>query len=135
MSLAPADSSRRKNESSGTCFDAWNIMCSKRWAKPVRPAASLAGPTWYHVLTATTGSSGRRVTITCRPLGSVNVSTATRGTCTGAAARLVAGAGAGFCADEVTRLPMVRTAMSRARIEGRLDIDVSPSEERYRDWP
>src|SRR6187455_2881058 len=125
MSLAPADSSSWKYESSGTCFDAWDIMCSNRWAKPVRPAASFAGPTWYQVLTATTGSSGRRLTITCRPLGSVNVSTATRGTCTGAAARLpAAGAGAGFCADEVTRLPQVRIAKRSARSDGRLDMDV-----------
>src|SRR5438046_2023870 len=45
-------------------------MCSKRWAKPVRPATTLAGPTWYQMLTATTG---RRVSfrrMTSRPLAS-----------------------------------------------------------------
>src|SRR6185436_7320528 len=32
-----------------------NIMCSKRCAKPVRPAFSLAGPTWYQMFTETSG--------------------------------------------------------------------------------
>ena len=37
MSLPPAASSNLKCESPGTCFEPWNIMCSKRCAKPVRP--------------------------------------------------------------------------------------------------
>ena len=41
----PAPSSDLKCVSPGTCFDPWNIMCSKRCAKPVRPGSSLAGPT------------------------------------------------------------------------------------------
>ena len=28
-----------------TCFEPWNIMCSKRCANPVRPGSSFAGPT------------------------------------------------------------------------------------------
>ena len=34
----------------------WKSMCSNRCAKPVRPAASFAGPTWYHKFTATSGN-------------------------------------------------------------------------------
>src|SRR4029079_13668066 len=30
-------------------------MCSKRWAKPVRPGRSFFEPTWYQRLTATRG--------------------------------------------------------------------------------
>src|SRR5688572_154955 len=71
MSLAPAASSSLKCESSGTCFELWNIMCSKRWANPVRPGASLAGPTWYHRLTATIGSPRFGLSITSSPFGSV----------------------------------------------------------------
>ena len=31
-----------------TFFDPLNIMCSNRWAKPVRPGRSSFDPTWYH---------------------------------------------------------------------------------------
>jgi hypothetical protein len=79
MSLAPAASSSLKWESSGTCFELWNIMCSKRCANPVRPGASLAGPTWYHKLTATIGSPRFGLRITSSPLGSVIFSNASWG--------------------------------------------------------
>ncbi len=39
----------------GTCFDPANIMCSKRCANPVRPASSFTAPTWYQMLSATSG--------------------------------------------------------------------------------
>src|SRR5215831_13152180 len=47
-----------------TCCEPSNIMCSKRCANPVLPAFSLAGPTWYQMLTETSGSvrSSERIT-------------------------------------------------------------------------
>ena len=44
---APAFCRYSKCMSSATCFEPWNIMCSNRWAKPVRPGASSCEPTWY----------------------------------------------------------------------------------------
>jgi hypothetical protein len=55
----------------GTFSEPWNIMCSKRCAKPVRPAFSFFEPTWNHSLTCTTGSLRSTCRITCRPFGSV----------------------------------------------------------------
>ena len=78
-SLAPAASSKRMWESSGTCFELWNIMCSKRWANPVRPGSSLTGPTWYHRLTDTIGNRAFWLRITSRPFGSVYFSNGRRG--------------------------------------------------------
>ena len=46
-------------------------MCSNRCAKPVRPAVSLAGPTWYQRLTATIGRRLSLRRMTSRPFGSV----------------------------------------------------------------
>src|SRR5688572_25165082 len=45
-------------------------MCSKRWAKPVRPGSSFAGPTWYQTFTPTMGSRLFSQRITSRPFGS-----------------------------------------------------------------
>ena len=66
--------------SPGTCFEPWNIMCSNRCAKPVRPGSSFAGPTWYQMFTATSGSRWSSDRITSRPLGSVYFSNAIFGT-------------------------------------------------------
>ena len=44
MPVAPAASSIGKCESGGVCFEPWNIRCSKRCAKPVRPALLVGGP-------------------------------------------------------------------------------------------
>ncbi|OGF24734.1 MAG: hypothetical protein A2V63_12270 [Candidatus Eisenbacteria bacterium RBG_19FT_COMBO_70_11] len=68
---APAPSRILKCWSSPMCPEPWNIMCSNRWAKPVRPAVSLAGPTWYQRLTPTIGSRVSRRRITSRPFLSV----------------------------------------------------------------
>jgi hypothetical protein len=42
--------------SSPTWAEPWNSMCSKRWAKPLRPSISRPEPTWYHTFTATSGA-------------------------------------------------------------------------------
>src|SRR5438105_3793019 len=57
-----------------------NITCSNRCANPVRPGRSSPDPTWYHVLTATTGVEWSSWRITSRPLGSVYFSNRTAGT-------------------------------------------------------
>ena len=44
MLLAPAASRYRKCAFSPTYLEPSNIMCSKRWANPVSPGRSLAGP-------------------------------------------------------------------------------------------
>src|SRR5258708_33667744 len=49
------------------------MRCSKRWAKPVRPGFSFFEPTWYQVLTATTGVLWSSCTSTVRPLGRTNL--------------------------------------------------------------
>ena len=41
---------------SGTCWLPENIMCSKRWAKPLLPGRWLAAPTWYQTFTVTWGA-------------------------------------------------------------------------------
>src|SRR5439155_17189878 len=38
-----------------------------RWAKPVRPGFSLAGPTWYHRFTATSGRRWSSLRMTSSP--------------------------------------------------------------------
>src|SRR5437867_6475036 len=50
-----------------------NMMCSNRCANPVRPVSSSLDPTWYQVLTVTSGREWSSWTSTLRPLGSVNV--------------------------------------------------------------
>jgi hypothetical protein len=42
-------------DSGSTFFEPLNIMCSKKWAKPVRPALSFFDPTWYQTETCTIG--------------------------------------------------------------------------------
>src|SRR5215207_10081517 len=49
-------------------------MCSKRWAKPVRPGRSFADPTWYQRLTATIGAVWSSESVTNSPFGNENVS-------------------------------------------------------------
>ena len=47
-------------------------MCSKRWAKPVRPGFSSFEPTRYQRLTATTGVLWSSWSSTVNPLGREN---------------------------------------------------------------
>src|SRR5215208_4633263 len=47
-------------------------MCSKRWAKPVRPGDSFFEPTWYQTLTPTTGVEWSSWKMTLSPLGRKN---------------------------------------------------------------
>ena len=56
----------------------WNIRCSNRCAKPLRPAGSSLLPTWYQMFTATIGALRSVCTITRRPLGRVNSRTGCR---------------------------------------------------------
>src|SRR5215469_9935551 len=71
MSLAPAASRYLKCAFSPTFLEPWNIMCSNRWAKPVRPGFSYMGPTWYQRLTATSGRRWSSDRITSRPFCSL----------------------------------------------------------------
>src|SRR5471032_529284 len=50
-----------------------NIRCSNRWAKPVVPVFLFFEPTWYQVLTATTGVLWSSWTSTVRPFFSTNL--------------------------------------------------------------
>src|SRR5205823_1094311 len=50
-----------------TCLEPENIMCSKRWAKPLLPGVWLAAPTWYQTSTATCGSRWSSLRITVSP--------------------------------------------------------------------
>src|SRR4051794_1474875 len=61
-------------------FEPSNIMCSNRWANPVRPARSFFEPTWYHEFTWTIGSLRSTCRITWSPLGNVYFSNASLGT-------------------------------------------------------
>src|SRR5690349_7222620 len=67
------------------CLLPWNIRCSKRCAKPLRPLRSFTAPTWYQRSTATTGARWSSDSITVRPLGSWYFS---NGTCGSAAAAI-----------------------------------------------
>src|SRR5688572_14500761 len=96
--------------SGGTCFELWNIMCSNRCANPVRPTASLAGPTWYHRFTATIGSRRSWLRITSSPFGSVYFSNWSRGM---SFAALVAGR---FCASDTVSPATRRTRSAGTRI-------------------
>ena len=60
-------------------FEPWNIMCSNRWAKPVRPGFSSFEPTLYKTFTDTTGVLWSSWRMTVRPLGSVYFSTLSSG--------------------------------------------------------
>ena len=46
-------------------------MCSKKWAKPVRPGRSFFEPTWYHIWRCTIGVEWSSRKTTVMPLGSV----------------------------------------------------------------
>src|SRR5207253_7079090 len=53
------------------CLLPLNIMCSNRWANPLRPGVWLAAPTWYQMSTATWGRRWSSLRITVRPFGSL----------------------------------------------------------------
>src|SRR5580704_14864234 len=53
-----------------TCSEPWNIMCSKRWAKPVRSFGSIRKPMRYMTSTMTVGDAWFSLTTTRRPFGS-----------------------------------------------------------------
>src|SRR5438105_15350287 len=78
MPVAPAPASSLKCTLSPfgpwTCFEPENIMCSNKCAKPVRPGASFAGPTWYQRFTATMGKRWSSLTMTVSPFGNLKVS-------------------------------------------------------------
>src|SRR2546425_12915975 len=84
-------------------------MCSNKWAKPVRPGNSFAGPTWYHKFTATMGKRWSSERMTSRPFSSLYFSNFSCGTSSGAdlatagfaavCAGAFAGDPAGVCAD------------------------------------
>src|SRR5580692_11763904 len=92
MSVAPAPSRYLKWAFSPTCSEPSNIMCSKRWAKPVRPGRSLSGPTWYQRSTATSGRRWSSWVRTTRPLGMTNFSYLRSGTFRGLAGGRVSAA-------------------------------------------
>src|SRR5262245_56673743 len=104
--------------SGSTFFEPWNIMCSKRCAKPVRPGRSFLEPTWYQRLTWTIGSFRSTCRMTCRPLGSVYFSNSTFGTAPAAAAGGAGLAGAAglpaVCAKAAT--DVARAAKARTHL-------------------
>jgi hypothetical protein len=57
--------------SGSTFFEPLNIMCSNRWAKPVRPARSFFDPTWYQISACTIGVEWSSRSTTWSPFGSV----------------------------------------------------------------
>src|SRR5207245_3248177 len=52
------------------CLLPLNIMCSKRWANPLRPGVWLAAPSWYQTLTETWGRRWSSLRTMVRPFGS-----------------------------------------------------------------
>ena len=74
LSPPPERSTSWKCSAFRTLADPWNIMCSNRWAKPLRPGTSLALPTWYQRFTVTIGVEWSSESTTWRPLDSVYVS-------------------------------------------------------------
>ena len=69
--LPPAASSHSSNLPSGTFPEPSNMMCSKRWAKPVRPGLSRPEPTWYHIFTLTIGVEWSSCRMTLSPLSRI----------------------------------------------------------------
>jgi hypothetical protein len=68
--LPPARSTSWKCSPFFTLAEPWNIMCSNRCAKPVRPGRSLRAPTSYHTSTAATCDERSGARMTVRPLPS-----------------------------------------------------------------
>src|SRR6266571_1056693 len=60
----------RMESGSGACLVPENIMCSNRWANPLRPGVWLAAPTWYPTFTETCGRRWSSLRMTASPLGS-----------------------------------------------------------------
>src|SRR5689334_16582906 len=56
---------------SATCFEPLNIMCSKRWANPLRFSGSLAGLAWYQRFTEASGGRWSSARITVSPFFSL----------------------------------------------------------------
>src|SRR5712692_5505253 len=52
------------------CFEPWNMRCSKRCAKPLRPLRSSTAPTWYQTSTAASGARWSSERITVSPFSS-----------------------------------------------------------------
>jgi hypothetical protein len=109
--VAPTARNGSKNSPGWFSLD-WNIRCSNRWAKPLRPAGSSLLPTWYQMLTATIGALRSVCTTTRRPLGRTKLSWAM--STTGASAAAAAG-------SETRPVPSARprAVVSRARRSGR----------------
>ena len=72
-----------------------NIMCSKKWARPVIPGRSFAEPTWAAQAAATVVSSGRLTSRKRMPLSSSNSSTGTAAAVVPSCAPTPAGATSG----------------------------------------
>src|SRR5579884_726783 len=66
-----------------TWADPWNMMCSKRWAKPVLPGGSCLEPTPYQRFTATTGATWSGTRLTRNPLSRRRGRISIRGTTIG----------------------------------------------------
>jgi hypothetical protein len=110
--LAPAFSTKPKY-SSGACSEPWNIRCSNRWAKPVRPGFSFFEPTWNHWLTLTIGSLRSTCRMTVSPFGSVYCSNSILG-----ASAAGAGDPAAARASAAARARAVRFKAASTRIAG-----------------
>src|SRR4051794_12257254 len=66
--MPPLDSTYRKCAIFSRFTEPWNIRCSKRWAKPVRPSGSERKPTSYRTAMPTTGAERSGPTSTRSPL-------------------------------------------------------------------
>src|SRR5581483_3279348 len=71
LNVPPLDSTYRKCSSFSSVAEPWNIRCSKRCAKPVRPSGSERNPTSYSTAMPTTGALRSGAISTRSPLPSV----------------------------------------------------------------
>src|SRR5579863_4128551 len=98
-----------------TFSEPWNIMCSKRCAKPVWPGCSFRDPTSYVMQSDTVGAAWSSESTTRKPFFSVYCS---MGICTSWAAAALARAGQlrGVAAIVTAAIPSVRASPAVERI-------------------
>ena len=106
FSRPPSAATRRENSPGCSLSVPLNIMCSSTWATPLAPSTSSIEPTRTHSMCTAVGARRSGLTMTVRPLSSLNWLTC-------AAAAVTGGVLGASCCDQAG-VKAVPAASSRA---------------------
>ena len=107
FSRPPTAATRRENSPGASLSVPLNIMCSNTWATPLLPSTSSIEPTRTHSMCTAVGARRSGLTITVRPLASLNWLTG-----------LAAAAGGASCCDSAVDAKEALATSSSAEREG-----------------